>query len=979
VLLAIAIGTTIGGFGVFAEDGDLAAEDAAAEASAEAAISAEQAAADLLLEAEAAAEITGFVQATSYSDYYDSIIDNPRPDEQANMTLRWASPDSKAVVETYEGRPGVIVWEEQVGTIAFEVIVPKTGNYNMKMTYFPIVGNNSVSEVSVLIDGVSPYDSATRINIPRRFMSEHPIITDARDNEMLSPQVESPTWLTTSFKDTDGLFNDPLLFYLTQGTHIIYLTSEKAAFAIDSISIYNEKEVPDYVRPSDSELSANENAETILLQGEKYNFTNNQSIVPVAVRNTYDMDPAHPVKQRYNAVGVWDKAGQAVDWNFNVSTAGYYKVGVRARQNELRGLASNRRILIDGAVPNKAFDSVKFEYSTDFVTVTAVDDNGEPAYVYLEPGKHTITLEAIPGEIGNVMRYLDGAVFDINQYYMDILMITGPNPDQYTDYNVHIEIPDLIPEFERLRDELLEQMAEVERIAGTKGTTATALERMAQVLDNCVKWPRRIPNSIRNTALKSGVSATSAWMRENRAQPLRVDYIEITPATKEFKKNSFNLFKAAGFGIEGFVGSFFEDYTRLSDFAQDSIDVWVNVGRDQTNIVKQMADGSFTEQEKIPVAINLVQGTIMEAVLAGKGPDVALYLGGEFPVNLAIRGLLKELDGFEGFEAMEERFGAEALVHYQYDGKTYGLPLTRNFPVMFYRKDVLAEVGVTEPPETWQDLIDVLPALQRKYMQPGLILPMSINNVTGGATAISPSVEVGHTYAMMMVQRGNDWYNEDYTETTFTTPEAYEAFEMWTDFYNIYKFDLIYDPFTRFRTGEAPIVIQNYNTFYNQLNVAAPEIKGLWDFTLVPGTELEDGTISHAANSQGTGAIILATCNNMEGAWKFIEWFTRTEQQVEYARNVEGVLGPLGRVDVANQEALQRLNWSASELRTINEQMSELKEIPITPSAYVVTRELMNAFREVVNNKFNPRYIINEQNIIINNEITRKRENLGLD
>jgi ABC-type glycerol-3-phosphate transport system substrate-binding protein len=968
IILAVVVGTMSSGIGIFAE-----------EAEGEAAITPEQAAVDVTLEAEAASEITGFVRATTYSDYYDSIVGNPRPDHEVPFVFKGASADSGVTVADYEGKSGVIIWSEQVGTVEFEVKVPHTGNYNIKMSYFPIVGNNSVSEVSVLIDGKSPYDSATRINIPRRFMSEHPIITDARDNEMLSPQVESPTWLTTPFKDTDGLFNDPLLFYLEQGSHVISLQSEKAAFAIDKIYIYNEAEVPDYVRPSDSELSANENAETILLQGEKYNFTNNQSIVPVAIRNTYDMDPAHPVKQRYNAVGVWDKAGQAVDWNFNVSTGGYYKVGVRARQNELRGLASNRRILIDGKVPSKAFDSVKFEYSTDFVTVSAVDQNGDPAYVYLTPGKHTITLEAIPGEIGNVMRYLDGAVYDINQYYMDILMITGPNPDQYTDYNVHIEIPGLVEDFERLRDELLEQMAEVERIAGTKGTTATALERMAQVLNNCAKWPRRIPNSIRNTALKSGVSATSAWMRENRAQPLRVDYIEITPANKEFKKNSFNIFKAAGFGIEGFVGSFFEDYTRLSDFSQDSIDVWVNVGRDQTNIVKQMADGSFSEDYRIPVAINLVQGTIMEAVLAGKGPDVALYLGGEFPVNLAIRGLLKELDGFEGFDEMAERFGPGALTHYQFDGKTYGIPLTRSFPVMFYRKDVLAEVGVSEPPETWQDLIDILPALQRKYMQPGLTLPMAINQVTGGATAISPSVEVGHPFAMMMLQRGNHWYNEDFTETTFTTPDGYESFELWTDFYNIYKFDQVYDPFTRFRTGEAPIVIQNYNTFYNQLNVAAPEIKGLWDFTLVPGTELEDGTVSHAANSQGTGAIILATCNNMEGAWKFIEWYSRTEQQVEYARNVEGVLGPLGRVDVANTEALQRLNWSASELRTINEQISELEEIYITPSAYVVTRELMNAFREVVNNKFNPRYIINETNVIINNEIKRKRENLGLD
>jgi ABC-type glycerol-3-phosphate transport system substrate-binding protein len=264
-------------------------------------------------------------------------------------------------------------------------------------------------------------------------------------------------------------------------------------------------------------------------------------------------------------------------------------------------------------------------------------------------------------------------------------------------------------------------------------------------------------------------------------------------------------------------------------------------------------------------------------------------------------------------------------------------------------------------------------------MQPGLILPMSVAAGNGTVTSIQPSVEVGHTFALMMLQRGDNWYNEEQTATTFTTTEAYESFEKWTDFYNIDKFDQVYDAFTRFRTGEAPIVIQNYNAFYNQLNVAAPEIKGLWGFTLVPGTELEDGTISHAANSATTGAIILKSCNNYEGAWKFIKWFTDTDAQVEYARNVEGVLGPLGRVDTANLEALERLNWSASDLRVITAQMDELREIPITPSAYVVTRELMNAFREVVNNKYNPRYELNEYNVKINNEILRKRENLGLD
>ena len=260
-------------------------------------------------------------------------------------------------------------------------------------------------------------------------------------------------------------------------------------------------------------------------------------------------------------------------------------------------------------------------------------------------------------------------------------------------------------------------------------------------------------------------------------------------------------------------------------------------------------------------------------------------------------------------------------------------------------------------------------------MQPGLILP----TIVSGGNSVSPATEAGHTFAMLMLQSGTNYYNEDQTATNFDSQAAVDAFATWTDFYNIYKFDQTYDAFTRFRTGEAPIVIQNYCTFYNQLNVAAPEIKGLWDFCAVPGTLREDGTVSHAANSNGSGAVILSSCKNPEAAWDFIKWFTETETMIEYGQNVEGVMGPLGRFDSANIEALKELNWSNKDLEKILFQMEQLEEIPIIPSSYVVTRSIMNAFRSVVNDKENARETLRWYNIDINREITRKRENLGLD
>ena len=151
-----------------------------------------------------------------------------------------------------------------------------------------------------------------------------------------------------------------------------------------------------------------------------------------------------------------------------------------------------------------------------------------------------------------------------------------------------------------------------------------------------------------------------------------------------------------------------------------------------------------------------------------------------------------------------------------------------------------------------------------------------------------------------------------------------------------------------------PICVQNY-TFYNQLNVAAPEIKGLWDFTHVPGSyrTLESGEtiLDYTANSGSAGAVIFKSCSDPDAAWDFIKWFTSTETQVEYGKTIEAIMGPLGRYDTANVEALSKLNWSTAEYEKINDQMMNLREVPIIPASYAVTRNVYNAFRAVVNNQ----------------------------
>jgi len=284
--------------------------------------------------------------------------------------------------------------------------------------------------------------------------------------------------------------------------------------------------------------------------------------------------------------------------------------------------------------------------------------------------------------------------------------------------------------------------------------------------------------------------------------------------------------------------------------------------------------------------------------------------------------------------------------------------------MMFYRTDILSELGYDHPPETWDELMKMLPAIQRNYMNAGLVLPP--NN-------ISPATEAGHTFAMLMLQNGKSYYNDDLTATSFDSVEAYRCFEQWTDFYAKYSFEQSYDAFSRFRTGEYPIVIANY-TFFNQLEEASPEIRGLWDFCQVPGTLRADGTVSHAVNSSGSGAVVFSSAENQEGAWEFVKWFTSTEVQTELGMRLEGLNGLMGRFDTADPQALRQLSWSEDEISRLMDQYEELAEIPIIPSSYAVTRNIMNAFREVVNDGENPRDMLLWYNRDINDEIERKNE-----
>lgn len=926
---------------------------------------------------------TDSIRQTSYTNYVKKYTDAARPDKTVEVLGKDYDPasvtDAQITVTTVDGENDVMQWANQEGSVSWTVNIPETGVYNIKMIYEALESNTNDVEFSLLIDGESPYATASRITLSKRWINESEIKQDSRQNDIRPGQISTPCWQETPLEDIDGLFNEPLEFYMEAGEHTITFESEKAEFAVKSFTFYQYEAPAAYTAPSDSDLTQAQ-GQKITLEGETAAYKSSRTLYPTADKSSYLTSSANgssPTKTRYNTIGSgsWTQSTQTVTWEFNVDKVGYYKIGIRGRQDQMRGMYSNRRLYVNGEVPCLEANQIKFYYDTDWSITTPKSENGDDLYFYLQAGTNTISLEAVPGEIGEIMGNLDELVYNINSYYRQIRQITGPDPDEYNNYMIDTAIPSIVPDFKEYAKTLRDKKAEIEKLSGSGGTEAETLEKMAIVLDKCIKKPDLIPEMM--SQIKDNITSVSSFVNQYREQPLEVDMIEVATSDQDFTSCDKSFFGSLGFGFKGFIGSFFEDYNALSDEDESAMECWVMLGRDNAEALQQLISSEYNPTAKTKINLKLVQGGIVEATFAGKGPDLALFMGGDFPIQLAARGVLTDLTTFSDFDEVKSRFADDATVLYQYNGGTYGLPCDQTFPMLFYRSDILSEYGIDPATDlnTWDGLLNCLPTLQRNYLEVGLILPVMTS--TGGTTQVSAITEPGNTFAMLLLQQGLNYYNEEQTKTTFDTQEAVNAFDTWTKFYTTYSFQQTYDAFTRFRTGDMPVVIQNY-TFYNQLSVAAPEIKGCWGFQPVPGTVQEDGTINHAANSNGSGAIIFTKAADQEGAWDFIKWFTSTDAQVKYGNNIESILGTMGRYATANEEALQQLSWTTSEVNLLLDQLNSQVEIPIIPASYGVTRNVMNAFRAVVNDYDNARDTLFWYNKDINDEITRKLEDLGL-
>ena len=891
---------------------------------------------------------------------------------------RFTDAGGNAAIREVGGETAVVT-DGEGDWVEWTFTVPESALYNIDIAYYPMAGKKSTIERRFLIDGEAPFKEASRIAFQRYWREDPAERFDEEGNQLRSPQEEVLAWRTKPVEEPEKYYSEPYRFYLEKGEHTFRLIDLREPMAVGSVTVRKPRALPAYEEKA-AEYAARgyERANTAMIA---FPSETPAEVSELSLRPFWNDDPNTEPKAvlltRYNAFsGKWNRGGQTATWAFEVPEDGLYEIAFRYATPAFNQ-ASHRTIRIDGEIPFRELQEYAFPYIRGWHLEPLKDANNEPYLFYLKAGAHEITMTGAIGPVRDVIYQTEIILDDLTNLSADVVKITASSRDQNgklstdrnQDWNLERYIPNLIERLSTGARVFRENYDSIRAVNGGKVPAyGQTLQTAVALLESMARDPQQIPYKLNE--LSSVQGALGTMLQSMKEQPLFLDYMAVAEPGAKYPLAGSVMTEHAAATFEKFVASFARPKSTDRSPADDEekvLKVWVARGREWTDIIKTMVAEDFTPKTGVKVDVNTIpmgsEHLLLLAYTGGKAPDVALGVSPTVPVEFSVRGALMNLNDFPDAEDVRSRFVEEALLPLEFEGGLYAIPETLDFNLLFYREDILNRIGA-EPPQTWQDVYELLPLLQEEGMQ--FYYPAG----SGG-------------YTPFLFQHGGDFYNEENTESALHTPEALAAFKAWVNLFINYKIPLQADFYQRFRTGEMPIGIGNYD-FFVKLATAAPELNGRWKMIPLPGTEREDGTIDRSASGAGAQsallgttaqtAVIMSSTPYKDESWAFLKWWMSEDVQIRFGMEVESLVGVGSRWNSANVAAMEGMAWSEDQLAAIREQWGWLREQPVVLGGYYTQRHLANAWNEAVLLGKNERIALEDATKEIDKELARKRE-----
>lgn len=916
----------------------------------------------------------------SYNEYYAAAA-QAGAEDSSGAYIPVAGGAYAAASDDAERRAGVggraaqaVILPGEGSWVEYEIEVPSDGFYQLGMDYYALEGKGASLQSSVRIDGAFPFFQAKRMVFQRMWAEAGDVRADELGNEFNPRQQEVSGWQFREFRDPAARVAEPFRFYMSAGKHTVRIEMIREPVAIGELRVYSPPHIPAYEQLA-AQYKASGYKETsgfmLRIQAEQAALKSDPTL-----RRLENREPATEPFNRgtitLNTIGgeSWRDGSQWLEWEFSVPESGLYNIGTRFNAKWMNHVPVQRTVTIDGLLPFEEMNAVNFPFSMNWrVEGLGSSEEETPYLYYLEEGVHRIRMEVQVGELGSVFETIQSVTQRMSLLGREILLVTGTNPDPNREWELERNVPNLTPRLHLMAIDLDNAIQAMYDIGIAKGSARLAPIAMArdQLLDmasDTASIPRRL-DSFSNTQ-----STLGTWINSLSKQRLQLDYIVVKSPDVQWSRATAGFWTKLGNGVYDFFSSFTTNYSQIGSAAggeEKSLDVWVARGRDWVQIIKQMADDDFTAQTGVKINVNIIPAQAMNLLMlastSGNAPDVALGVEANIPIDFALRNAVVDLGEFPDFQQVADRFRPGALIPYKYQGGHYALPENQNFNMMFYRKDIMQELGVTDIPQTWEEVMALIPLLQQNGMD------FYYPHDTVGSVA---------QFAPFLFQSGGDFYRNGGRESHLDTPEALNAMKMWTGLYTNYKISKEANFYNRFRTGEMPIGVADYQT-YVLLTTAAPELTGWWGMLPMPGIRQPDGAINRSVGGAAQTAVIFKDTEVKDDAWEFVKWWTSAPVQEQFGSELEALMGAEARWNTANVEALTNLPWPSSDIASILEQWEWFTEREIVPGDYYTSRYINNIWNEIVLNGKSVREALEEGVKEINREIRKKREEFGLD
>lgn len=341
--------------------------------------------------------------------------------------------------------------------------------------------------------------------------------------------------------------------------------------------------------------------------------------------------------------------------------------------------------------------------------------------------------------------------------------------------------------------------------------------------------------------------------------------------------------------------------------ADGPLTVWV-MGDSGANFEQLVADytkESGTEVEVVAIPWDAIDERLTTAVASGSGPDL-IQIGLSKLRTFADAGALLDLTDHvadhPGIDPANFPSGAASSV----GDALVSVPWVSDTRVLFTRDDILAENGITEAPNTWEQLrADAKVLAGRGEGQYGYYIPQW-----------DSPLPVEMTWSF-----GGDVVAADGT-IDFDTPEFEKAVDTYLGLYadGSVPTNGDFDQTQGFISGIAPMLISGPYLAAG-ISSAAPELDGKWSVHLIPGGDGNDPVSLFAGSNLG----VWYNSDQVEQSLDLLEYLSDPATQLAW-------YGIQGELPAATAALTDPTLTSDPLVAVYTEQLASSKALPLVPN-----------------------------------------------